>query len=272
MRADGLTSIERSEREAALNENRNEEAAIFERAASRLRPSWAGADQMLDQGLANALPEPVPQVVNPPSFAAITSAPASLPAFSPNAAVPTAVAPAAETPNAGGSMAVGSRLDAGYANSSEDTDGFATSAATRRLASLLADHKLALAAVACVVLGGAWAALSGEAPQEAPPAVVAPASVAAVPVATRAVATPAAPAPIAPAKSGELTRDEARALLGLPPEPAKGASKKPVAKAPLAKAPVKAKASLAKAPAKKPVAKGSLPKNPFGPKKPAAKR
>jgi hypothetical protein len=241
LRGDGLNAIEQSEREAALDENRSEEAAIFERAASRLRPSWSEADQMLELGLAHAvapavpvLPEVVPAAVVP-SYPAV-AAPVSFPAVAPSA---------------------------GYASSSEITDGFPTQGGlVDRARGLFADRRYVIAAAAagCVALGGLWAALSGgeeQAPAVRAPAVQAPAAAAPAVQAPTPAPVVQAPAPVAaPAPARELTREELAALLGV-------AAPKPAAKAPAKKAPARV--------APKPAAKGAK-QAPAAAKKPAAKR
>ncbi|HEX5659605.1 MAG TPA: hypothetical protein VFX59_20555 [Polyangiales bacterium] len=211
LRADGLNAVERGELVAAQDENREEEAAIFERAASRLRPSWSEADQMLDLGLANAMLHAAPE--QPPSPALPVVEPASSPAVV---------------------------QSTGYASSSEITDGFSASGAKRANRRYIA----IAAAAACVALG-AWAALAGSKPAPAP--VASPAVVAPAPDPTPAPVEPAPAPPVrkAPAKA-ELTREQAAALLGSRPA-AKAVAKKPLAK-PVA---AKAKAPLAKGPAAK---------------------
>jgi hypothetical protein len=241
LRSDGLNAIEQSEREAALDENRSEEAAIFERAASRLRPSWSEADQMLDLGLAHAA---VPEVVMPVAAAPVVpsnvviAAPASFPAIVPS-------------------------TDASYASSSEITDGFPTQARLiERARGLFADKRyvIAAAALGCIALGCLWAAVSGgeqKAPAAQAPVVAAPAPSAAAPaVAAHAPASVAAtpPANAAPAPARELTREEAAALLGVvaPAKPAaKAPAKKPLAAKPGAKGAKQAPAAAAKKPATK---------------------
>jgi hypothetical protein len=234
LRADGLNAVERSEREAALDENRSEEAEIFERAASRLRPAWSGPDEMLELGLANALPdviEPAPANDDGPRhpFEPVVLAPSSFPAI--------------QLP-----------FDDDSAVSTERTDRFpALTDLKQRARSFVQQRRIAVvgAAVGCVLLGGLWAALSGDEAAKPAPAPVAPLQVAPV----------AAPVPVAPVVPRVVTRVVTSEIEQAPtPAPVKTAvarpqpkaklatAKKPLAKKPLAKAPLKL------APAKKPLA------------------
>lgn len=246
LRADGLNAIERSEREAALDENRAEEAEIFERAAARLKPSWSTADAMLDLGLANALPQaaepaqvavPAPPVASLPSVPAFQSAPVVSAAFAPAFPLPARA-------------------------SVELTDRFiaqpgATSFAGRA-SSLLRQRRVALIALAlgCVGVGGAWAALSGGAEPAAKPA----------PKAAIVAPPPPAPAPAVPPPAPPVASQEPAApARKLPPKAAKLAKRPLAAQGRPATKPLAARSGAGKPMLARPVAK-PLAKKPLGPK------
>lgn len=299
MLADGLNATELIEREAALNENRAEEAEIFERAAARLRPSWAGASGADSQAeppaaaSAAGLPVEVVAAAQPrPSFTPVPFAPVANAQF---AAAPTVPFPSVPPSAFSIPAQTTYEADTGYQASEEPYDAefeFSQGSPVSRLKAALlgmARQRTALvaAAAACVAVGGLWAAFSGDSSQDAaraaaskPAAAVAKPASATVPV---HVPTPARTPEGAPGRAQGATPVAAVDKQ----EPAKPAAK-PLAKKQLAIKAVPARPVAAKAAAKpvsrqlaakpvapkalaKPVAAKAAAKKPLLSTKPAAK-
>jgi hypothetical protein len=286
MLADGLNATELSEREAALNENRAEEAEIFERAAARLRPSWArvsGTDsQAAPPPAANAAALPVEVVTAPqvrPSFTPVPFAPvvnaqlAAAPTVPFASVSPSAFASPAQTRH---------EADAGHQAGVDPYEAefeFAQGSRVSRLTAALrgmARQRTALvaAAAACVALGGLWAAFSGDSGRDAARAA---ASRPAAPV----TKPESAPVPMdmptsGRAPEGALPRAHQAAPVAVvhKPEPAKAAAKphaKPLVKKQLANKAVAARPVAAKPATRQLAVKAVAPKalaRPVAAKKP----
>jgi hypothetical protein len=223
---EGLSARERHAWDAAWDENRSEEAAIFERAAARIRPAWTAPDELLDLGLANAVPAAPPVE---PAAAVPSSFPALL-ASSTSSAAP--VLDARESVASSHERTDGHRALAGLGRSFSRGSGL-----RQRTHTLRARPLLVAGAVAFVVLGSVWAAFSS---QGAPKSAAQPSAMPALPA--PAFITP--PAQPAPAGSAEL-REPA-------PKTSKPPAKKAVARAAKRSAAAKSK-SLVKAPPAKPL-------------------
>jgi hypothetical protein len=302
MLADGLNAAELIEREAALNENRAEEAEIFERAAARLRPSWAGASSADSQAepppaaSAAALPvEVVAAAQLRPSFTPVPFAPV---ANAPLVAAPTVPFPSVPPSAFSTPVQATYEADTGYQASEDRYDAefeFSRGSRVSRLKVALlgmARQRTALvaaaAAAACVAVGGLWAAFSGDSGQDA-------ARAAASKPAAHVTKPASAPVPVdvpTSSRAAEGARaHEAPVAAVQKPAPAKSAAKpeaKPLVKKQLAGKAVPARPVAAKAAAKpvtrqlaakpvapkalaKPVAAKAAAKKPLLSTKPAAK-